>query len=1646
MTIMLCAAIAGTPLAALGASISDYTAFPPFLPRVVSPNILFLLDYSKSMVRPAYGLCSSELSDCQTTFAHLDDYSSTTPYPGYFEIGSTAGAYSDARASKYNCSANGLCSKETDPVNDPGEWNGNWLNWLTMTQFDIMKEVFIGGDVNPAPEGQQSGSPTKQSQLVAGFSIYKAVSQSSSSGRALVYSSNTPQPLPYKWIDTPAGTASLAISSIDDALSAEQDIPFIFTFYGNAYSQLRISTNGFLSFTDTSTTGVTNYDMPSADGPENIIAPYWDDLDPSKGGTIKTFTVGTSPNRIYVVSYENIIAFADAGKADPLTFQILLFEGSNHIVFQYKKVTRTSTGGSEPTFVRGLSATVGVENLAGTLAKKYSYNGSTPLTDQLALFITPLALVYKVTPQTNASTIFQPAPPLAVATGPGRNDFNVKIDIKVDTTVPCPEDHYNGDKATCYDHITTGLFHTFRDAEKNGTLGFRIGFMRVGQNNNDGAEIKTKGKYFNSKDTSNLFTQTRGNGPVDKAPLAEALYEAMRYFRQDEAQWSNDYDNYNGDVVGCPGPGSNTDPYCFTSASQKVSCAKSFALLISSGNYSDDNGRSILDDTVDASDVTFSPSTDGPLTDYWRTTDDSGAEGTRVNGGWLDNVAYKARTTDLRDNAELEGLQSLTLYTVNTFSADNSRGAQILKKASRWGGFRDLELSGNTSGVYDAGDCSADPKVPDEADIDCNGVPDTYFAASGGSNLKAKIEAAVSEILRNSASGTSVSVLSTSAGGEGALYQAYFYPAKTQNQTEDRKWPGFLRTFFLDGYQNLRDDYSAGGTGDHGLVYTDDRVIEMALDSLTNEVKVSLYTDSDGSGSLSSTERPASPPTVAMDAVLSIWEGGEKLARRDKSQRNIYLWLDDNTHDGVVDQGDFNNLSGEARSFVDSEASDLWRYLQAADTTEAANIINFIRGSWVDDYRNRCIVVGQTQSGCGSGSGASVWPLGDIVYSTPTLVSAPGEKFHLIYSGPEGASYRAFATAYKNRRQMVYVGANDGLLHAFNAGVYYSGDRPDNDTGTPSPPAGKAEVGYFKANPPSTAWSSAELGEERWAFLPYDNLPHLVWLTCAGTDNDPAVCSDAEYTHVFYVDHRPKVTDARIFSYTDPDPSSGNDFTGIAGQPSIANDLHTRGWGTILILPLRFGGGAINVDLDGDGLTNGTGEQSFRSAYYALDITDPEKKPRLLWRFTHANLGFSTSYPGIVRVDDGTTVKWFMVVGSGPTNSTAARDYGTKNMTQTGKVFVVDLADGTLVRAFDTGFLNGDSITGTPYPPGTANSVMGDPTVVDVDLNFSADVIYIGSAVNNTGGRVFRINTHENTDPNNWDFSTLFDPVPGTAANTIDADPDNGKDMGPLLVGPSVSKDIAGNLWTFFGTGRLRTKDDNSNSQMQRFYGIKDKCWKSTQSADNCDTASADNFSYKLTDLLDTSAVTITTATGSDTQVSAGGGTACGDAGTNCKYQKLLEVARSKKGWHVDLAHAGGPSERVLSRSSILGGLVLFTTFQPSSDQCSVLGDSDVYALYYETGTAYNKPVVGTYTLSGTEYVKRSAGDHDQKEKGMPTSVGIAVGADTISGFVQNSTGEIIRIEAAPGLGVRSGTASWREKAGAGGTVEIETIYKHIVK
>ncbi|MHB1936880.1 MAG: pilus assembly protein [Acidobacteriaceae bacterium] len=99
--------------------------------------------------------------------------------------------------------------------------------------------------------------------------------------------------------------------------------------------------------------------------------------------------------------------------------------------------------------------------------------------------------------------------------------------------------------------------------------------------------------------------------------------------------------------------------------------------------------------------------------------------------------------------------------------------------------------------------------------------------------------------------------------------------------------------------------------------------------------------------------------------------------------------------------------------------------------------------------------------------------LGDIIDSAPLYVGAPDFNY-------QSASYTSFVQTYTNRTPMVYVGANDGMLHGFNANT----------------------------------------GQELLAYVPravYSNLSALTSPT---------------YTHLYYVDGSPGAGDAEFSNST----------------------------------------------------------------------------------------------------------------------------------------------------------------------------------------------------------------------------------------------------------------------------------------------------------------------------------------------------------------------------------------------------------------------------------------------------------------------------------------------------------------------------------
>jgi hypothetical protein len=169
---------------------------------------------------------------------------------------------------------------------------------------------------------------------------------------------------PYAWVDASAGGTNLGITG-DDA-QAVVNLPFAFSFYGQPVTQAKVGSNGIIGFADDVGGAYNNLDLPHPSAPNGFLAPFWDDLNPSAGGTIWTKTVGTAPDRRFVVEWRGVVHYPQTGDA---TFEAILEEGTNDVVYQWQDV---NFGDAAKDY--GAVASIGAENLDASVGKQFSYN------------------------------------------------------------------------------------------------------------------------------------------------------------------------------------------------------------------------------------------------------------------------------------------------------------------------------------------------------------------------------------------------------------------------------------------------------------------------------------------------------------------------------------------------------------------------------------------------------------------------------------------------------------------------------------------------------------------------------------------------------------------------------------------------------------------------------------------------------------------------------------------------------------------------------------------------------------------------------------------------------------------------------------------------------------------------------------------------------------------------------------------------------------------------------------------------------------------------------------------------------------------------------------------------------------------------
>lgn len=431
-------------------------------------------------------------------------------------------------------------------------------------------------------------------------------------------------------------------------------------------------------------------------------------------------------------------------------------------------------------------------------------------------------------------------------------------------------------------------------------------------------------------------------------PLAETMYEALKYFQGDTAKFG---------TVGLTG-GKYTSPI-------QASCQRNYVILVTDGMSTEDR-NSVLGTVIG---------------DF----DGDGADpGSFDSNGshYLDDVAKYLYDRDiLPDNATIPhtiGHQRVTTFTIG----------------------------------FGLGGGDADAVALLARTADSNHGRGQAFLAADQTGLSEALTQVISNILETNSSFVAPVVPvspENKTSNASRLYIGLFKPDSTAG------WSGNLKKYGLDKNNNLLDKNGAFANwvdidGDGW----DDR---MPITSIPNGKVNGSFRDS----SISYWSDTIDVGDVETGGV------GALLQQRDPATRRLFTFLGNQ------------NLADATNLFDVTNAAITTALLGVADTTARDDLIKFLRG--YDAYDD---------NGNASKTDKRDWVMGDVLHSRPTVVSYKQFTF--------SAASEADCSINKT---MIYVGANDGMLHAFR----------DCD------------------------------GSEAWSFIPPDVLPNLQYMRSSNHTN-----------------------------------------------------------------------------------------------------------------------------------------------------------------------------------------------------------------------------------------------------------------------------------------------------------------------------------------------------------------------------------------------------------------------------------------------------------------------------------------------------------------------------------------------------------------
>lgn len=512
------------------------------------------------------------------------------------------------------------------------------------------------------------------------------------------------------------------------------------------------------------------------------------------------------------------------------------------------------------------------------------------------------------------------------------------------------------------------------------------------------------------------------------------------------------------------------------------------------------------------------------------------------DGDWNGSVdpvspAQYMHTTDLR--SDVTDSQMVNIYTIFTFS-QSVQGQNAMKTVAMYGGFKHIAGCGSSASYPfpqtglpsssltftwprstcdpSKSDCTASCSSStttcfcvkccnewnatwdrDKDGVDeSKGVPDNFFQADDGKQLEDSLSKVMQSVTTGNAAASAVATVSQEMRSGNVIVRGVFQ-STDPDKPDDFLWKGHLEAYFpFILNEQILYDFDPGASNNF----------------LT----------------------PSDPDLAGLCIGLPIgsrhcWDAGEILKQQSPvapAGRNIYTWLK-NATSGVYEQKTFdttNMLPATLGVSTDAERND---------------IVNWVRGNAISGSRDR-----------------NGWILGDIVYSTPVVVGPP-KLGNVSKRDPNIHTYQVFLDDQAKRSKVIYVGSNDGMLHAFLMGT--------------------TTDGTTWAQQPS---DDPNIGTELWAYIPSNILTELkaLKLSSYGTRTGTSPC-----THRTMVDLAPRHWEVYIKS----------DYCGSKA------DSQGRCWRSVIIGGERGGG----------------------DVYFAIDVTnpvivpsDPNSGPKVLWEYS----------------------------------------------------------------------------------------------------------------------------------------------------------------------------------------------------------------------------------------------------------------------------------------------------------------------------------------------------------------------------------------------------------------------------------------------